>query len=195
MNRKTLEELAAGYALGALDSAEAAQLEALMAHDARAREEVASFIDAAAALVAASVVPVAPSPEQRARILAAIADTPQLPGASQIKSAPAGFSMLPGSEEGWTETEVPGLRMKFLSGKPGADHQVILAELAAGGRIPEHDHQGSEELFILSGHLHTEGYVLGPGDFFRAEAGTHHQELISPGGCRALLIYGPAVAV
>ena len=44
MTRKTLEELAAAYGLGALDQAEATQLEALMAQDADARQEVAAFM-------------------------------------------------------------------------------------------------------------------------------------------------------
>ncbi len=67
-------------------------------------------------------------------------------------------------------------------------YQVVLAELAAGARFPEHDHSSSEELFIVSGHLQTEGRMLGPGDFLHAEPGTHHRELISPDGCVALII-------
>ena len=51
-----------------------------------------------------------------------------------------------------------------------------------------HDHSSSEELFILSGHLQTEGRLLGPGDFLHAEPGTHHHELVSPDGCVALII-------
>jgi hypothetical protein len=47
---------------------------------------------------------------------------------------------------------------------------------------------------MLSGHLQTEGQLIGPGDFLRAEAGTHHYKATSPDGCIALLILGPAVA-
>ena len=64
----------------------------------------------------------------------------------------------------------------------------LLADLAPGARFPTHDHAGSEQLYILSGHLHTEGRIMGPGDFLHAEAGTHHGELHSPDGCRALLV-------
>jgi anti-sigma-K factor RskA len=62
MTRKTLEELAAAYGLGALDQAEATQLEALMAQDADARQEVAAFIDAAAAFAHASTRPPSNAP-------------------------------------------------------------------------------------------------------------------------------------
>lgn len=193
MTRKNLEELAAGHALGALDSSEAAQLEALVARDEKAREEVAAFIDTAAAMAAGASPAVAPSTEMRARILAAVAATTQARRSEAPVSDSKGFCVTPDNEKGWMETGVPGFRMKVLSGGPDAPYQVILAELAAGAKIPEHDHHGTEELFILSGHLHTEGYVLGPGDFFRAEAGTHHHELTSPDGCRAILINGPVV--
>ena len=42
--------------------------------------------------------------------------------------------------------------------------------------------------------IDAEGQVLGPGDFVRAEAGTHHHEVISLDGCTALLILGPTLA-
>lgn len=196
MTRKNLEELAAGHALGALDSCEAAEFERLLAHDAKAREEAAAFIDTAAAMAAGASPAIAPSAELRARILATIAATAQTRQAEAQAQAPdsKGFCVTPAGEQGWIEPGLPGFRMKVLSGGPGAPYQLILAELSAGGKIPEHDHPGTEELFILSGHLHTEGYVLGPGDFFRAEAGTHHRELTSPDGCRAILINGPVTA-
>jgi len=70
----------------------------------------------------------------------------------------------------------------------------MLMALAPGAKVPDHDHAGTEEIYMLSGHLHTEGQVMGPGDFLRAEAGTHHHEVVSPDGCLALLILGPALA-
>jgi anti-sigma factor ChrR (cupin superfamily) len=193
MTRKTLEELAAGYAVGALGPADSMEFEALLAHDPRAREEVAAFLDTAAAMAAASSPSVPTTEELNARILAAVVGTPQVPRAAARVSGPPGFLCVPcSSSEGWSESGIPGFRMKPLSGGLNSGYRLILAELAAGSKIPEHEHTSVEELFILSGHLHTEGYVLGPGDFFRAEAGTHHHELTSPDGCTALLIYAPA---
>ena len=194
MTRKTLEELAVAYGLGMLDQAEASQLESLIAHDAEALQEVAAFIDTAAAFAAASSPRVEPSTEQRARILAGIAATPQLHRKTAETSAPNGYSFLLNSSEGWEDTDMPGFRTKLLSRGPHLGCEVMLIALAPGAKVPDHDHTGTEEIYMLSGHLHTEGQVMGPGDFLRAEAATHHHEAVSPDGCMALLILGPALA-
>lgn len=193
MTRRTLEELAAAYGLGMLDQAEASQLESLIAHDADALQEVASFIDTAAAFAAASSPCVEPSNEQRAKILARIAATPQLHRKAAETSVPDGYSFMLNSSEGWVDTAIPGFRTKFLSRGPHPGCEVKLIALAPGAKVPNHDHAGTEEIYMLSGHLHTEGQVMGPGDFLRAEAGTHHRELVSPDGCLALLILGQAL--
>jgi anti-sigma factor ChrR (cupin superfamily) len=194
MTRKTLEELAIAYGLGMLDEAEASQLESLIAHDAEALQEVAAFIDTAAAFAAASSLRVEPSIEQRARILAGIAATPQLHRKTAETSAPDGYSFLLNSSEGWEDTDMPGFRTKLLSRGPHPGCEVMLIALAPGAKVPDHDHTGTEQIYMLSGHLHTEGQAMGPGDFLRAEAGTHHHEVVSPDGCMALLILGPALA-
>ena len=194
MTRKTLEELAAGYALRALDRTEEAQLEALIAHDADVRQEVAAFIDAAADFAAASSPRVEPSIEQRARILASIAATPKLNRQTAETPVREGYSFLWNSPEGWVNTGVPGFRTKLLSSGPHPGYEVMLIELAPGAKVPDHDHSGTEEIYMLSGHLRTEGQVMGPGDFVHADAGTPHREVISPDGCVALLILCPALA-
>ena len=105
------------------------------------------------------------------------------------------FLFVRNDETGWTPTPISGLKVKALSVSRDMGYQVLLAHLAPGARFPEHDHQGSEEPFVVSGHLHTEGRVLGPGDFLHAEPGTHHHELFSPDGCVALLVErAPALA-
>ncbi|MFL6230963.1 MAG: anti-sigma factor domain-containing protein [Pyrinomonadaceae bacterium] len=73
------EEYAELLALGALDAADGAERRALDAHlaaCAECRSELRSLSDTAAAL-ALAVTPVAPAPELRARILAALKQTPQ----------------------------------------------------------------------------------------------------------------------
>ena len=194
MTRKTLEELATGYALGALDPSEEAQLEALIAHDADVRQEVAAFIDAAADFAAASSPRVNPSVEQRIRILASVAATPQLHRQTAETPVSKGYSYLPNSPEGWVNTGIPGFRTKLLSSGPHPGYEVMLIELAPGAKVPDHDHSGTEEIYMLAGHMHTEGQVMGPGDFVHADAGTHHREVVSPDGCVALLILCPALA-
>ena len=42
--------------------------------------------------------------------------------------------------------------------------------------------------YILEGDLEADGLLLKAGDFFRADAGTHHGTHVSPSGCRALIV-------
>jgi anti-sigma factor ChrR (cupin superfamily) len=165
MTRRTLEELAAAYGLGMLDQAEASQLESLIAHDADALQEVASFIDTAAAFAAASSPCVEPSNEQRARILASIAATPQLHRKAAETSVPDGYSFMLNSSEGWVDTAIPGFRTKLLSRGPHPGCEVKLIALAPGAKVPDHDHAGTEEIYMLSGSLAYRGPGHGAGRF------------------------------
>ena len=83
---------------------------------------------------------------------------------------------------------LPDARYKLLSAHPQQPYAVLLLELAPKTRYPDHDHAGPEDLYLLTGDLHTEGQVMRPGDFFHAEPGTHHGELYSDQGCTALLV-------
>ncbi len=194
MTGKTLDELACAYALGALDPGDQKHLESLLAHDPSVRAEVASLIDTAAAIAAASSPCVTPNADQRARILATVKATPQKQPSTVAAPPTAGFSVVASTGEGWVETGQPGFRTKLLSSGPQPGYQVLLIALDPGATVGDHDHSGIEELYMLSGHLQTEGRLLGPGDFMRGEAGTHHDECGSPDGCVALLILRPALA-
>ena len=194
MNPKTLDELAAGYALGGLEPDEQRELEALLGQDPDASKEVAVLIDTAAAGIAAVSPRVTPSAAQRARILAAVKAAPQEQDAPEETPLPQGYQLVEASEAGWVETGAPGFRTKLLSRGPHPDYEVRLIALDPGARIPVHDHTGIEEVYMISGHFQTEGRLLGPGDFFRGEAGTHHYESGSPDGCVGLLILRPVLA-
>jgi anti-sigma factor ChrR (cupin superfamily) len=188
MNCTELQRLAAAQALGALDSAEAARLEAALAANPAARSEAAAFRDAAAALALARCEQVAPSSNLRDKILERVRQSAQTAPVMPAPETPPGFRFVLNDETGWQPGPLPGFRIKPLSTSRDMGYHMLLAELAPGAKFPEHDHNSSEELFVLSGHLHTEGRVLGPGDFLHAEPGTHHHELVSPDGCVALLI-------
>ncbi len=189
MKPTELQELAALHALGVLESSEAARLAAALAHDPDAQAEAAAIRDAV--LVLAQHGPqVAPPPGLRARVLAQIARTPQWPSFTAGAVAPPakpGFQFIRPADQEWQPTPYPGVRMKLLSINRATGYWFVQIELAVGGRFPEHDHDGTEDLYVLSGDLHSEGRVLGPGDFIHAEPDTHHGELYSPGGCVALV--------
>ncbi len=191
MNCTELQELAALQALGALDAADAARLRAAIAHDPDAQAEVAALQDAGAALAHLAGQRKSPPPALRARLLEKIAHTQQLPKAavsSPVPPARPGFHFLGPNEGEWMSTPIPGIRMKVMSVNRETGYWMVKAELAAGARFPHHEHRGAEDLYIVSGDLHNEGRILGPGDFIHAEPGTDHGELYSPGGCLALLI-------
>ncbi len=182
-----LQELASAHAVGASTAAEAARLEALAADDEGMRAELAAFRDAAAAVAAAQPASPGPSAAVRAAVLARIRRTPQskAPGGTGPRE---GFLFRFHDEGGWQQTPVPGLRVTMLSISSDLGHRTILVELAPGASFPEHDHDGSEDLMLLSGDLVTEGTTLRAGDFLHSGPGTHHSKLVSPRGCVALIV-------
>jgi anti-sigma-K factor RskA len=76
-SRDELMTAAGAYALGALGEPEKSEFEALMAESEQLRAEVTELMDTAVEL-GLSVAPVDPPPALRARILDAVATTPQL---------------------------------------------------------------------------------------------------------------------
>ena len=68
---------------------------------------------------------------------------------------------------------------------------MLLLDVAAGSRFPEHHHNSDEECYVLSGSLYACGRKIGPGDFHHADAGSDHGELWTEDGCRVLLVVAP----
>jgi anti-sigma factor ChrR (cupin superfamily) len=189
MKCTNLQELAAAHAAGALSRGDAAHVEALAAHDPDVRDELARLHDTTTAFVAGtSETRSEPSAAVRSRILEAIRRTPQAVPTSAPISPAAGMRFLSRDQGEWVTTPTPGLRIKPLSISRDVGYWMFLAELAPGTRFPEHDHASSEELYMISGDLITEGHTLRAGDFIHFEPGTHHHELVSPGGCVALMV-------
>ena len=95
--RDELMTATGAYALGALTGREKVEFEALMAESEQLRAEVTELMDTAVEL-GLSVAPADPRPGLRSRILAAVADTPQLApsaeeraGGSRLEATPAGL--------------------------------------------------------------------------------------------------------
>ena len=184
-----LQDLAAAHAAGALSHSDAAHIEALAAHDPDVQDELARLHDTVTAFaVETSEIRQEPSASVRSQILETIRKTPQAVPASASVPHADGMRFL-GREQGdWIATATPGFKIKPLSVSQDVGYWMFLAELAPGSRLPEHDHASSEDLYIISGDLITEGRTLGPGDFVHFDRGTHHHELVSTGGCVALLV-------
>ena len=56
---------------------------------------------------------------------------------------------------------------------PGLNTRVVVCP--KGCTIPRHEHQRSEEIYVLSGKVRLNEDVLGPGDIVRTEAGESHE--------------------
>ena len=146
-------------------------------------EDDDSVVFDAATLVAlaTSIEPVAPSPEVKARLMARLAESSELPD---------GF-VLSRSDDGWFTHPLPGIRMKVLAINRPGDAATLLIDAAPGARFPPHHHHGDEECYVIRGDVNTLGRRLGPGDFLHADAGTDHGELSTETGALVLLVVRP----
>lgn len=92
------------------------------------------------------------------------------------------------SDEGRWVSRIPGVEVKPLS----IDHErgiaTILVRLAAGARLPPHEHHGNEECYIVSGSARIGPIELSAGDFHHADGGTHHHSVVSDHGATLLLV-------
>jgi anti-sigma factor ChrR (cupin superfamily) len=126
-------------------------------------------------IVADAIEPVDPPAWLRARILGAAAETPQ-----NTRTVRA--------NEGRWHRMVPGVTVKTLSVDVERDTATILMMFEPGARVPQHDHAGAEDSFVISGSCRIgEAYLL-KGDFHHADAGTTHGEIVSDEGCTLLLV-------
>ncbi len=178
---EAVQERAAVYALGALPPEEADAVAAELANGAAdLGEEVTAFAAVVEALPYA-VRPQAPPPRLRAAVLERIADraTPVLDvdGLRFVRSA---------STE-WQRTPLPGIEVKRLHEDVESGRQTSLVRIAPGGRVPYHRHAGVEEIYLVDGDLVVAGVAMRSGDYCRAEAGTVHDGIRSPGGCVLLV--------
>jgi anti-sigma factor ChrR (cupin superfamily) len=178
MMEESRQQQASLYVMGVLPAQEAAAFEAELLLDAELRAEVASLNDATLAL-ARSAPPLEMPSGAREKLMVSV---------ESLSAAHVGYRVVRQNEEGWQETDIPGFRIKPLSTAPDLGYQTLLIEFAPGTTYPGHFHDFTEQAYILSGSLQTEGRLLGPGDFIHADAGTQHQMLYSKDGCRALLI-------
>ena len=73
----------------------------------------------------------------------------------------------------FVETGFPGIRacVVWLDNGEGAD----FFEFQAGARFPLHDHEGPEQLLVLSGRIRSGDLVLTAGDYLKLGPGERHE--------------------
>jgi anti-sigma factor ChrR (cupin superfamily) len=137
-------------------------------------------------LTAKTIAPVAPPLAMRTRILEAVSAIPQydetVPGEHESRTLRA--------TEGRWSAVAPGARLKRLSKDLARKTVTCLLELAPNAIAPAHDHEGSEDTFVVSGSCRIGALGLSAGDFHHVEAGAHHGDLIaSADGCVLLITF------
>ena len=107
----------------------------------------------------------------------------------RVETAPPGWRFESAqAEAGWRGSKAPGVRFKTLSVDEARDVVMLLVEIAAGAKFPDHLHEaGGDEGILLSGDVVTGGRLLLPGDYYHAAEGTAHLDTMSPNGCTALV--------
>jgi anti-sigma-K factor RskA len=101
MTESELEDLAAAYALGALDEAEAAKFEAALEEHPELRQRVAEYAESAAH-VALSLESVATSPESKSQLMAYVSGSRHVTVPSGMKThGGGGAARLPGGGLAW----------------------------------------------------------------------------------------------
>jgi putative transcriptional regulator len=195
-------ELAALYALGALDADEHERCERLWRADADFRAEVESHRPALHAL-AEGAAEVAPPPALWSKVLARVrqasapargsaangavesgTDAGAQPWKSWASSSAGPLSFVARESSRFEPTAVPGVSVRRLAVDRAQDRVTMLVRMEPGAAYPVHRHGGPEECLVLEGDLEVGDQLrMQAGDFQRAEAGSVHAVQRTRGGC------------
>jgi anti-sigma factor ChrR (cupin superfamily) len=131
-----------------------------------------ALLDEAAA---GSLEPVEPPAGVRAAVMAAIRNVPGSHESLTIRA-----------EEGRWTVVAPGARTKKLA--KGDGRFTFLLEMEPNAVVPEHDHEGGEDSYVIRGSCHIGSLGLAQGDFHHADASAHHGDVVaSAEGCLLLI--------
>jgi anti-sigma factor ChrR (cupin superfamily) len=126
-------------------------------------------------VAAEAIEPVAPPPALKSQILQAVRNVPQ-------------GSTLTRAGEGTWSSVAPGVKVKTLAFDRARRTATLLMSFEPGAAMPEHDHHGPEQSYVVSGSCRVGSMVLRTGDFHTAPAGSHHGTVVSDEGCVLLLV-------
>ncbi len=214
-DRDPIREMAAAYALGALEPDEATRFRHLLATDPRLRREVQEYREVMA-LLAGSVAPVDPPAGGKARILGRVRQSVDADAASgEARSVAGGTGAAPrpggvapdtfpspggasidydGLE--WEPSGVPGVDIFWISHDPGTGESVLLMRGDPGVTYPDHHHPGGEHGFVLRGAFSDALGLHEAGSYLRYAPGSVHRDIEVRGEetCIFLVMTGPVPA-
>ena len=196
----SIEELAALYAVGALTDSERTDVELRMAiGDEILLAAVRGWNEVVVAL-GTTLEPATPDPRIKAALLARLQpeQTKQATRESDGHSVSDARSVIDAripaqivhraDGAGWRSAGSPGASMRVLNADRKQGRLTTLMKIEPGCRFPAHPHHGDEECLVISGDMLDGDLMLGPGDYVRSAAGTHHDELTTRTGCVCLLL-------
>jgi anti-sigma factor ChrR (cupin superfamily) len=175
-------ELIHVYALGVLPQNEVAALETHLSMCSECRDELSTLRSTVDALVSWPTDVLRPSPTLWSRLASRIAAE---------TGSEAALPMSPSQFAPEWEDVAPGISCKLLATDSEKHRVSMLVRLAPGADYPPHVHAGVEELHLLDGELWVDDKKFYPGDYRRAEAGTHDRRIWSETGCTCVLITSP----
>lgn len=133
-----------------------------------------------------AIEPVEPPAEVRARVLAAIRQTPHrvldesIPGAHESRTVRA--------NEGKWKTVAPGVEVRKLQVDRNRGIVTLMLRMAPNAILPAHDHHGPEDSYVLAGSCRIGAVELGTGDFHHVDPQAHHGDVVANAdGCTLLL--------
>lgn len=181
MNKEQIEDLAIQYSTEGLDAENQVVYDAWVVTASDEDKQVfTEMVDVCAdvSLSAVDVAKVEISKSVKAGLLKEIEKTSEQDGVKLVRER----------DQEWISLPVKGAQLLELSARKEDGFVVSMIEVQPGSEFPAHDHHGVEMAYILEGDLEADGLMLNAGDFFRADAGTHHGKHVSPSGCRALIM-------
>jgi anti-sigma factor ChrR (cupin superfamily) len=178
-----LREQAALYALGALELAEAHEMESHLSEGCHiCLAELDGFAGTVAAL-ALSVAEQQPPAGTRGKLLSKLNVDHRHEAAASLPR----FLSIHGNEGEWLDVG-DGVRMKLLHMDNATGLVTSIVKMPPGASLPRHRHRGLEQFFILEGDCYVHGEKLGPGDYHWAETGSVHEDTYTIDGTTFLLV-------
>lgn len=166
-------ELAALFAVGALDRDEARKFEKHAAECASCGRDMQEMQETAALLALASSKQ--PPNSLRRRVLE--------------QTRPHRRAALVRVNEGaWIRSPFPGVEVKTLYSDPVTGDVTSLLRVRPGAQFPAHEHAGMEHVYVLEGDVVFDDHTLYAGDYEIAPAESRHSAVTTNTGCVILLI-------
>jgi anti-sigma factor ChrR (cupin superfamily) len=179
LHLEELEEQAALFALGALESDEAARFRQRVAAGCPTCCALLEQCEGTVAALPLLAPEIAPPARLRMKLLASIG-APEIPAPQK---ALEGSIVRTGDTE-WEQGPMAGVEYRRLHGR-----RTMLVRMAPHSTLPEHEHAAAEQCLVLEGSVRSQGEVVHAGDFTYMPKGSKHQPLYTDTGCLLLIAY------